>query len=195
MDKFTSLPIFRLDIVPLPGEVIPLHIFEERYRAMIRFCRDNDSMFGVLNPKIGSETGCCLRIMQVITEFDDGRLLILCQAEDRFRFHQQIKEEPFPLAEVELLEDYEEFVDPEHFQEISHKVADVFSGETQEDIQNWLQDQPSSFAIACIAGLESEEKQTLLDCDSEATRLALLGDLLDFKAAEKNAGPLPKTLQ
>ena len=75
-DRF---PLFPLGIVLLPSEVVPLHIFEERYKLMIGECLESEGEFGIvwLSDDGLREVGCTARVTQVLAELEDGRLNIL----------------------------------------------------------------------------------------------------------------------
>ncbi|MGZ4199315.1 MAG: LON peptidase substrate-binding domain-containing protein, partial [Thermoleophilia bacterium] len=81
------LGLFPLGIVLLPSEVVPLHIFEERYKVMIGECLDRESEFGIvwLSDKGLCDIGCTARITQVLDRFDDGRMNILVAGDRPFR--------------------------------------------------------------------------------------------------------------
>ena len=74
-----ELPIFELPLVLLPGEQVPLHIFEDRYKRMVGTALEHGEPFGiVLRDDEGARSvGCTARIDDVIERFDDGRMNIL----------------------------------------------------------------------------------------------------------------------
>ncbi|MBV8734655.1 MAG: LON peptidase substrate-binding domain-containing protein, partial [Solirubrobacterales bacterium] len=74
-----DFPLFLLPIVALPGELIPLHVFEERYKTMIGECLQGDRKFGVLwlSDDGLREVGCAVRIERVLEQLDDGRVNLL----------------------------------------------------------------------------------------------------------------------
>lgn len=87
-----QIPLFPLETVLFPGGFLPLHIFEQRYRRMIKFCLEHESEFGVVLIKSGEETGeaatpydvgTAARILQV-EHLDDGRMNIITAGEYRF---------------------------------------------------------------------------------------------------------------
>src|SRR3712207_3879818 len=86
-DVERDFPLFPLGLVALPSEYVPLHIFEERYKAMIGECLDADREFGIvwLSDDELKGVGCAVTITRVIERFDDGRLNILCQGTRPFR--------------------------------------------------------------------------------------------------------------
>ena len=84
-----ELPIFPLpDVVLFPQEVLPLHIFESRYRIMLRTVLESDSRFGVVrvDPKTKkiADVGCCAEIIKSHTS-EDGRSNIITLGQQRFR--------------------------------------------------------------------------------------------------------------
>ena len=121
-----QIPLFPLHTVLAPGIALPLHIFEERYRVMVRRCLDDSSPFGVVLIRDGSEVAPAeggtvdlaiasigtLAEIQEASLYPDGRWDILCVGRSRFVIHDVIVgEAPYLVAEAELLPD--EAGDPE----------------------------------------------------------------------------------
>ena len=80
------LGLFPLGIVLLPGEVVPLHIFEERYKLLVNERLDGGEFGIVLADEEGArECGCTARVAELLEELDDGRMNILVQGGRRFR--------------------------------------------------------------------------------------------------------------
>src|ERR687895_2836141 len=100
-------PLFPLGIVLLPTEIVPLHIFEERYKLMIGECVEQGSEFGIvwLGDDGLKEIGCTARVAQVLERMDDGRMNILAQGGRVFRLLRKIDDMPYPAGDVELLDD------------------------------------------------------------------------------------------
>lgn len=105
--------MFPLGSVLLPDAHLPLHIFEERYRALARDCLASDREFGVVLIERGSEvgggdvrfdTGTVARIVQAV-ELPDGRWLLDSIGTERFRVLEWLGEDPYPCAEVEPLDE------------------------------------------------------------------------------------------
>lgn len=109
-----AIPIFPLpNVVLFPNVFLPLHIFEPRYRALVKDCLAGDGQFGVVLIERGQEVGggdarfgvgTVARIMQT-AELPDGRWLVDAVGTVRFRVTEWLPEEPYPLAMVEPLED------------------------------------------------------------------------------------------
>src|SRR3954466_10138683 len=106
-DTVDRFPLFPLGIVLLPSEVVPLHIFEERYKTMIGECMSTDGEFGIvwLSDDGLREIGCTARVTQVLAEFDDGRSNILVTGGQVFRLLRRIDDMAYPAGEIELLDD------------------------------------------------------------------------------------------
>ncbi len=106
------LPMFPLGTVLYPQAMLPLHVFEPRYRIMMRHCLDTDNEFGVVLIERGSEVGggdarfpvgTLARIVQA-SQLDDGRYAIASVGLQRIRVVQWMPEDPYPLAEVDATE-------------------------------------------------------------------------------------------
>jgi Lon protease-like protein len=173
----TQIPVFELPLVLLPTEQIPLQIFEERYKAMIRHCLDEEAPFGVLLRTDDGvrDLGCAANVVEVIEEFDDGRMNILVEGEYRFAVRGRHEGPEFPLADIDRLED-----DPggpgdagparEAFEQLLEAVGS--DAELDEDAE-------TAFEIAARVEIPVEPKQKLLETSSESKRLAMLKRILD----------------
>ena len=104
-----ELPLFPLpDIVLFPSDVLPLHIFESRYRMMLQSVLETDRRFGVVrwDPHTQSmaSIGCCAEVIQHQTG-EDGRSNIVTLGQQRFRVLNVTRETPFRTAMVSWIED------------------------------------------------------------------------------------------
>lgn len=104
-----ELPLFPLpEVVLFPGQSLPLHIFEFRYRMMINSVLESDRTFGVVmwNPETNqpSNIGCCAQILQY-HRLPDDRFKILTIGQQRFRVLEYTREKPFRVGLVEWIED------------------------------------------------------------------------------------------
>ena len=104
-----ELPLFPLpDVVLFPRDVLPLHIFESRYRMMLQSVLEDDRRFGVVrwDPQTQSmaSVGCCAEVLQHQTA-DDGRSNIVTLGQQRFRVLDVLRETPYRTAIVSWIED------------------------------------------------------------------------------------------
>ncbi len=103
------IPLFPLNVVLFPGEELPLHIFEPRYRRMVRECLDGRSPFGMLLAMDDGITrvGCTAEILEVVKRYPDGRMDIITVGRDPFRIVELFTEDPLLEGQVDYLEDRE----------------------------------------------------------------------------------------
>ena len=112
------LPLFPLGTVLFPGLVLPLHIFEERYRTLVRELLElpeQERRFGVIAIRQGREVGVdgvqalydvgCVAHLRRADPYDDGRFDIVSTGTARFRLGQLDEQGPYLAADVELLPD------------------------------------------------------------------------------------------
>jgi Lon protease-like protein len=176
-----ELPIFELPLVLLPGEQLPLHIFEDRYKRMVGTALEQDEPFGiVLRDDEGARSiGCTARIDDVLERFDDGRMNIVVSGEAPFKVLDRIESPEFPAGEVELIP--EEEVPPideasaTAAREAFAELAERAKGERPDPTEL---DHASAYAIAARIELPAETKQQLLEMRDEDERMALLANAL-----------------
>lgn len=101
------IPLFPLDVVLFPGAALPLHIFEPRYKLMIRRCLNMKIQFGVvLAQKNGMATvGCTAAIVSVVKQYPDGKMDILTRGETPFQIKEVFEDQPYFEAAIECLAD------------------------------------------------------------------------------------------
>jgi uncharacterized protein len=93
------IPIFPLSIVVYPGEQLNLHIFEPRYKQLITECFETSKPFGippVIDNKV-NETGTLLKVVEITTRYEDGKMDIKTEGLEVFNILEQIKELPGKL--------------------------------------------------------------------------------------------------
>ena len=104
-----ELPLFPLpEVVLFPNEVLPLHIFESRYRVMLKSVLETDSLFGVVkwdpNTKSMANVGCCAHIIKHQTA-EDGRSNIITIGQQRFQVLEIVRSTPFYTGVVSWIDD------------------------------------------------------------------------------------------
>jgi Lon protease-like protein len=173
-------PLFPLGLVLLPSEIVPLHIFEERYKTMISLCLDEESEFGIvwLSDEGLRGTGCTATITQVLERMEDGRLNILVQGSRPFRLLRRVDDLPYPAGDVEVLDDPQ--ADPPPAEVVSlarERYADFVTRVTdtrpdEEDMAGL-----DAYGMAATVDFALDSKQELLELRSEAERLERVGQL------------------
>lgn len=103
------IPLFPLNVVLFPGAPLPLHIFEPRYRQMVKDCLEEKTEFGMLLslPNGVAHVGCTAEIVQVAKRYNDGRMDILTVGRTPFRVVELFTENPLLEGQVDYLEDRE----------------------------------------------------------------------------------------
>ena len=101
------IPLFPLPLVLFPHAILPLHIFEPRYKQMIRECIDSESKFGVIlaGDRGIAKVGCTAEVTEVTRQFDDGRMDIQVEGRGAFEIESVVEEKPYYEANVRMLED------------------------------------------------------------------------------------------
>jgi Lon protease-like protein len=187
-----TLPLFPLKVVLFPGMVLPLHIFEPRYRQMVRRCLAEQLMFGVVLIKEGEEVGepaepfstGTLAAIQEINHYEDGRMDLVTVGVSRFRLLEPIQGEPYAQGLVEVLDDPQTQADAEAardihalFEQYLHmlgQIADVPLA-MPEPGADAVQ---LSYHVATVIPIGLIEKQRLLEMPSVGDRLEAEREIL-----------------
>lgn len=173
-----ELPIFELPLVLLPGEQVPLHIFEERYKLMVGACLEQDSEFGIiwLSDEGLKDVGCAARITRVLERFEDGRLNILVEGTQPFRLTRRIEDLPYPAGHVEWLAD-EGDSDEEALERARLRYADLVEEVTESRPEPDALAELDAYGMAATLEVAPAAKQSLLELRSESGRLEQLEGL------------------
>ena len=179
MDTETTIPLFPLGVVLLPAMILPLHIFEERYKLMIGECLEEKREFGIVysDQKEIRKKGCTAQIVQVLKRYDDGRMDILTRGMTRFLIQDIIDEKPYLQARVAYFDD----AAAEDTEELTALVndgikllqeLDILTGKrTDYNSISELDPKIISFLLAYNDEFTPAEKQEFLDMISTRQRL------------------------
>jgi Lon protease-like protein len=184
-EPVSDFPLFPLGIVALPEEVIPLHIFEERYKTMMNECLDEEREFGIvwLSDDGLRDIGCACRIEQVLERMDDGRMNLLARGTRPIRVLERQGHLAYPAGVIEYVEDRDDAIDPELLASARAAYAELVKRATdREPTAEELADM-SAYGMAATVDFGLDAKQGLLDLRSENARLRLVARL--FRAAMK----------
>ena len=191
------LPLFPLSIVLLPQEILPLHIFEERYKEMVGECLrareagTGNQEFGILqveNDKAYT-IGCTARIVNVIRRYDDGRMDILTMGSRRFEVLLTNEEKSYLRGAVDFFDDDLGADTPDESE--SRRAIQLFR-ETLQQLRH-VEEIPVhlpapyrhlSFRIAGSLPLDPAHKQQLLICRNETDRLRRITDSMEKLLAQ-----------
>ncbi len=189
-----ELPLFPLpEVVLFPNEVLPLHIFESRYRMMLKSVLETDSLFGVVkwdpNTKSMANVGCCAHIIKHQTA-DDGRSNIITIGQQRFQVLEIVRSTPFYTGIVSWIDDEisQNLIDLDNLRDsviqALHDVVNLTSKLTnsQKILPDKLPNNPMELSFwigAHLGGPVSDEQQRLLEERDTFIRLQREFEMLD----------------
>lgn len=192
----------RISIFPLPGAVLlpglqlPLHIFEPRYRALVKDALARDRRIGMIQPRVsmknagGDESaplyriGCLGRIGDV-EALEDGRFNLVLQGEARFRLIRELDvTTPFRQIEAELLDETDDMVlspvERAGFEQEARRFARAQGYSVDWDSVTRLDDRSLIDGVSQIAPFDAASKQALIEADTISQRCELLVQLMQF---------------
>jgi Lon protease-like protein len=180
-----DFPLFPLGLVALPGELIPLHIFEERYKTMIDECLSDERQFGIvwLSDDGLRDIGCACEIEQVLERTEDGRMNILARGTRPIRVLERQGHLPYPAGVIEFVQDRADEPDPELAGGARAAYAELVKRATDNEPDDQALSEMGAYDMAATVDFGLEAKQGLLDLRSENARLRLVTRL--FRAAIK----------
>ena len=176
------IPLFALPANVFPGELLPLHIFEERYKDLVNYCLEGPAL-GKLRPfgisyatdEELKDVGCAVLVQQVVKRYDDGRMDIITQGRERYRTRRVIREKSYPEIEIDHLDDISKDFGAETADiaiTLFMKVIEMAKGHLPKG--NLTPSPRMSFILAHGSGLEAGARQVLLEMRSEQERLEYL---------------------
>ena len=180
-----EIGLFPLQLVLLPSERVPLHIFEERYKELIGEAVASEGEFGLVyaDDQGVRDVGTRARVAQVLTRFPDGRMNVLVEGVERFRLDELTSGRSFDTALVSVLEDDDDPAEPavvERALRLFERLREV----TGSDVEAPEADSPQlSYALAGRVELPSDDKLELLGEVSERRRMERVAELFETAVA------------
>ena len=176
------IPLFPLEVVLLPGAVLPLHIFEPRYREMIRRCMAESLDFGVVLQRDAgiASVGCTAELQQTLKEYPDGRMDILTLGRLPFHIQRVLEEQAYFEAEIDFLDD-QPGGSLDLQKQLLLKFTKLHKILFRQDPRQWELEEVFSVAylVASELPLELDFKQALLETRAERERQNLLMARID----------------
>ena len=181
-----EIGLFPLSLVLLPGEQIPLHIFEPRYRELVGECLDDERPFGLVYADDDGvrEVGTLASVVEVMQRYDDGRLDIVVEGGERFRLLRMTDGRSFHTGDVEPLDDSPSVVDPGLVARATSLYERLLALTGTELPAPDPDDPVLSFTLAGRFELAPELKLELLGETTEAARLERVCEILETAQAE-----------
>ncbi len=186
-ERMDTIPLFPLNTVLFPGQLLPLHIFEARYRQMIGECMRLSQPFGVVLIREGDEIGETAEPFDVGTtahiiqaeQLKDGRMNIVCVGKARFRIQHMNHDRPYLRGRIDFwpwmpFEADAARAPIERVRQQLDRYVHLLSEMTQSNVQVDLPAGPAALAnmAAAVLQVNVQEKQQLLTTHS-------IGELLD----------------
>jgi Lon protease-like protein len=180
-----EIGLFPLEMVLLPTELVPLHIFEDRYKELIEECAELERPFGLILVDEGGmrAVGTRAAVSEVLERYPDGRLDIVARGGERFSVERVTQGRPFLTAEVESYTDEAE--GPLPSADEAAACLDAFRRLMEAAGAEVAPVEPEvslAFQLAGHIGFEVALKQELLESRSERDRIVRLTELLDAAA-------------
>lgn len=188
-----ELPLFPLNVVLFPGENLPLHIFEPRYRLMINECYQEEKPFGIVLMRPESEhlkeepypIGTMAEIV-ALDRMEDGRMNLIARGLQRFRILRQHREKPYLSGWIEVFKDIAG--QEKTLFTYTNQARELFDSYLQvllevvgkQDIDFNLPTEPEELShfIAYFLDVQNERKQQFLELTSTKQRLMEEIDIL-----------------
>ncbi|WP_319405422.1 LON peptidase substrate-binding domain-containing protein [uncultured Desulfosarcina sp.] len=180
MTETVKIPIFPLGVVLLPDMLLPLHIFEERYKQMIFECLTEQRPFGIVlfDGQSIRSVGCMARIIEIVKRYDDGRMDILTRGGERFVIRGLIQDRAYMEARVFFFDDEQEEASDDQSKEVVESALnllkedpDIHLGVDPPNPGDRIHPKTLSYVIAALEGFAPAERQDFLEMTSSTERL------------------------
>ena len=180
-----DFPLFPLGIVALPSELVPLHIFEERYKTMIELCLEEEREFGIvwLSDEGLRPIGCACEITEVLERMEDGRMNLITRGTRPFRLIERQEELAYPAGSVASSPIGRRRSTTPWPAMRATPTPSSWSAPPIERPEGDELDTMTAYEMAATVEFGLEAKQGLLDLRSETARLRLVTRL--FRAASR----------
>lgn len=180
-----AFPLFPLSLVLLPQEIVPLHIFEDRYKTMVDECLSDEREFGIIWLADAGlrEIGCSCRITEVLERNEDGQVDILVKGTTPFRLTERQEHLPYPAGTIELLDEDGHEAGAKAASDAREAYAALVERATDSRPDPTELDAMDAYGMAATVDFGPEAKQELLELRDEQSRLELVRSL--FQAATK----------
>ena len=174
------IKLFPLSLVTFPTKIVPLHIFEERYKALISECLNNKSEFGIVyqNNNTLAEYGCSMNVLEVVKKYPDGRMDIITKGKNIFKLNSQLLDGELLIGEVKYSESKND-TNSDIFEILKDKYLKILLmlGITS-NLDSHL-NKTLSFELLEGISLPSEFELMLISTNSESDRLKILDSIFD----------------
>jgi Lon protease-like protein len=182
MPRISDVPVFPLPLVLLPGELLPLHVFETRYRELVARCLAGPEPFCVLLEDDAGvrETGCLARDLTVLERLADGRLNVVVSGGEPVLLGPLDEEaHSYLSAEATVLEDDDEELDDAAMEAALAAYGAILTEIGREDAEPLSAQPRLSYALGARIDVGVQIGQALLESRSERARLSMITEALE----------------
>ena len=180
-NNILKINLFPINISILPDELVPLHIFEDRYKKMVSNCLENNQEFGIIykeNNEI-KNIGCSVSIKKVYQKYDDGKYDILVQGTKRFQIKSLSKKDDILIGEIKFFNEFYNKVNSTKFNKVLDKYLKLLlTFNIKHDIESEM-DKKTSFDFTRNILIPNNIKQEFLELENESDRIDFIDIFLD----------------
>jgi len=188
--RMKNIPLFPLNIVALPKEKIPLHIFEPRYKRMIKNSINSGEPFGIVHQDQDGfkSIGCSVKIVNVIKEYPSGEFDIIVEGQECFQIETKVQEDDsLWIGTVSFLKDQHQ-INVDLLDEIRDQYLHIILKlGINEDMERHI-NKKNSFDFIEFVNLPNKIKLELLEEDDENKRLKIINRIFTAVMSISNFG-------
>jgi Lon protease-like protein len=180
MATVPDFPLFPLRLVALPTELVPLHIFEDRYQDMVARCIEEPTEFGIIcaGEDGVADVGCACEIAEVLERFEDGRVNLVARGTRPFEVEVAHEQFTYPAGTVRFLDDVDDVRVDQLWVDTHEAYAELVRQATDRDPDLAEINAMTAYQMAATVEFSVEAKQQLLEERSETARMEQLLRLL-----------------
>ncbi|MDA9991774.1 LON peptidase substrate-binding domain-containing protein [Candidatus Marinimicrobia bacterium] len=181
----TKIPLFPLNMIVLPFEKVPLHIFEDRYKKMISNSIANNSPFGIVSNNKGSvdTIGCTLNVTKIIKHYETGEYDLIATGKKCFQILDKIKKDNLWIGNIEYLQS-PVTEQGSLLKSVQNKYLELLIKIGKEKDFELYMDKEISFQFLEGISLPIDIKRNILLLENEMKRLFYVNDLFDKVLAQ-----------
>ena len=170
-----KLKLFPLNLVAFPSKLIPLHIFEDRYKRMISNCIDEKKDFGIIyqNTTTQSKIGCSVSVEKIINKYPDGRMDILVRGRKIFKVQKQAFLDDLAVGDITFMSDLKP-LDKDNFNPLLDKYMKLMLAAGFKDNLDHHLSKTLTFELLEMIQTSHDFELELLRLDSEKKRAEFL---------------------
>ena len=175
-----KIPLFPLNIVVLPFEEVPLHIFEPRYKKMIKESVENDTPFGIVLNNNGSidNIGCSLSVTKIIKHYKTGEYDLIATGNKCFQVLDKVKKDDLWIGDIEYM-DAPIIENDKILKLVQNKYLELLIKLGKDENFEIYLEREISFQFLIGITLPLDLKRNILLLENESERLLYINDLFN----------------